>query len=63
MMVRIKTSEKPDVTEFNTAMKDIPRLSVFSAITAITEPRKGKFESNENCNEVLKRDSKPTYAK
>ncbi len=33
MMLRVKTLENPDLQEFNTVYKEMPRLSVFAAIT------------------------------
>jgi hypothetical protein len=40
MMVRVKTSENPDLLEFNTVYKEMPRLSVFAAITRDSNDQK-----------------------
>jgi len=32
--MRVKTSENPDLEQFNTVLKELPRLSVFANITA-----------------------------
>lgn len=57
LMMRVKTSENPDISEFNTVMKDIPRLQVFQDISNLSEHKRAKYESN-NSLQPEKKESK-----